>query len=70
MIRWSDAGGTEEVDVAGDRVTQLCLSDEQLRSLDGLTSVCEEVFGGTQDLEFAFADGLLHLLQRRAITRG
>jgi phosphoenolpyruvate synthase/pyruvate phosphate dikinase len=69
MIRWSAAGGTEEVEVAPERVNALCLGDALLRTLDAMTSRCEEVFGGTQDLEFAIADGVAHLLQRRAITR-
>jgi pyruvate,water dikinase len=69
-VRWSDAGGTEEVEVEGDRVAALCLSDAMLADLERLTSRCEATFGGTQDLEFAFAEGRLYLLQRRAITRG
>lgn len=73
LIRWAEedeAGGTEEVVVEGDRVTELCLDDAQIVALDALAGRCEAVFGGTQDLEFAFARGRLHLLQRRAITRG
>lgn len=69
MIRWSDAGGTEEVDVAHDRVAVPCLGAAELRMLDSLVSRCEGVWGGEQDLEFAFAGGTLYLLQRRAITR-
>jgi pyruvate,water dikinase len=70
MIVWSASGGTEEVPVEGERVNELCLSDSVLEALDRLTTQCEAVFGGTQDLEFAVADGTVHLLQRRAITRG
>jgi pyruvate,water dikinase len=68
-IRWADSGGTEELPVAPERIERLCLDDSALSALDALTSRCETAFGGTQDLEFAFADGTLHLLQRRAITR-
>lgn len=70
MIRWSEEGGTEEVDVEPERVEAPCLDDECLRQLDSLARRCEAVFGGAQDIEFAFRGGRLHLLQRRAITRG
>ena len=43
--------------------------DAQLLRLDELVTRCEAVFGGSQDIEFAFECGNLHLLQRRAITR-
>lgn len=67
---WSAQGGTREVEVVGARRHQLCLAPHQLTQLDALASQCEAAFGGSQDLEFAFCDGTLHLLQRRAITRG
>jgi pyruvate,water dikinase len=69
-IRWSDRGGTEEVAVDDDRIAIPCLDDSMLADLERLTSRCEALFGGTQDLEFAFEAGALYLLQRRAITRG
>jgi pyruvate, water dikinase len=70
-IRWNpDGGGTMEEEVDGELIETLCLSDEQLVALDALASRCESVFGGTQDLEFAFENDTLYLLQRRAITRG
>jgi pyruvate, water dikinase len=62
-------GGTAEVSVPSDRAQTLCLDQEQLCSLHALALRCEDVFGGTQDLEWAFADGTLYLLQRRALTR-
>ena len=70
-IRWNAAaGGTVEEEIEGDLVEALCLSDAQLGALDQLTARCEATFGGTQDLEFAFENDTLYLLQRRAITRG
>jgi pyruvate,water dikinase len=70
-IRWNERdGGSHEVPVAGELVDALCLDDAQLGALDALATRCEEVFGGTQDLEFAFEAATLFLLQRRAITRG
>ena len=38
---------------------------------EALAGHCDEVFGTTEhDIEFAFADDRLHLLQRRPITHG
>jgi pyruvate,water dikinase len=68
-IMWSEDGGTEEVPVEGDRIEALCLSDAELAALDALAAACEAAFGGSQDLEWAFAEERLYLLQRRAITK-
>jgi pyruvate,water dikinase len=68
-VRLSSDGGTREVAVASELVERFCLSDAELSELDALASACEAHFGGTQDIEWAFAGGKLHLLQRRAITR-
>jgi pyruvate,water dikinase len=70
-IRWATSGsGTTEEAVEDEDQERLCLDDAALAALDDLATKCEAVFGGTQDLEFAFAAGRLYLLQRRAITRG
>jgi pyruvate,water dikinase len=69
-IVWDEGGGTSEVEVETQRASMLCLSDAQLLRLDQLASQCEAAFGGTQDLEWSFAQDELFLLQRRAITRG
>lgn len=69
-IVWSDEGGTEELPIAPDRAAELCLDAERLARLEQLASACEAAFGGTQDIEWAFASDKLFLLQRRAITRG
>lgn len=47
---------------------ELCLEAGELRRLAELGARCEEVFGGPQDIEWAFAGGRLHLLQSRPIT--
>lgn len=70
MICWEEAGGTRERPVDAARIDALCLDDAILAALDTLSTQCEAVFGGTQDLEFAVRDDRVHLLQRRAITRG
>ncbi len=62
-------GGTVERETDERARASLCLDDAMLAMLEALTARAEAVFGGTQDLEFAFEGRTLHLLQRRAITR-
>jgi pyruvate,water dikinase len=69
-IRILPEGGTQEAEVPDERVHALCLNDARLRKLHALAMRCERTFGGTQDLEWAFAGRTLYLLQRRALTRG
>src|SRR5215217_7051851 len=69
VIRILPEGGTQEAEVPAERVHPPCLDDVQLRELHALAMRCEKTFGGTQDLEWAFAGGTLYLLQRRALTR-
>jgi pyruvate,water dikinase len=66
-LRCAEAGVVEEpLPPAQSRA--LCLDDAHLAALDGLARACEALFGGTQDLEWAFARERLWLLQRRPIT--
>jgi pyruvate,water dikinase len=67
-IMWSEGGGTEEIEIEADRASALCLSDADLTALEAMATACEAAFGGSQDLEWAFAGDRLYLLQRRAIT--
>jgi phosphoenolpyruvate synthase/pyruvate phosphate dikinase len=69
-IRCLPTGGTAEEDVPADRTEQLSLDDDQLRQLSDLAQRCEEVYGKARDIEFAFADTTLYLLQCRAVTTG
>lgn len=68
-ICWHSAGGTHELPVSPERLGQLCIDAAQLAELDALASACERSFAGPHDIEWAFAQGRLYLLQRRAITR-
>ncbi|MDQ3973545.1 MAG: hypothetical protein M3276_04285 [Actinomycetota bacterium] len=61
-------GGTAERPVVAARARALCLDDGQLAGLHRLAMLCDAVFGGSQDLEWALARGRLWLLQRRAVT--
>ncbi|MBT2468915.1 hypothetical protein J7E97_13780 [Streptomyces sp. ISL-66] len=67
-VRPAPFGGTIQVAVPPERVRTPCLDDAQLTELHELASRCVLVFGGPQDLEWAFADGYPHLLQRRPLT--
>ena len=68
-VRTIPAGGTTEEEIAAERAAQLCLHEDQLRELNALAQRCEEVYGPDRDIEWAFADAQLYLLQCRAITR-
>lgn len=66
----ADPGGTVvEVEVAPERIEALCLSDRHLSQLHQLASACQQVYGADIDIEWAFHDGQLYLLQCRGITR-
>ncbi len=67
-IRALPEGGTVEEAISIDLTEELCLDDNQLDELNGLAVRCEEVYGPARDIEWAFADGQLYLLQCRAIT--
>ena len=69
-IRSLPNGGTFEEQLAPAQVNQLCLDDAKLAALGHLALQCEKVFGPRRDIEWAFQDGTLHLLQCRAITTG
>jgi pyruvate,water dikinase len=61
---------TQEVPVRPDRVNAFCLGEAELAALDLLASNCDRVYGSTEhDIEFAFRDGKIFILQRRPITR-
>jgi phosphoenolpyruvate synthase/pyruvate phosphate dikinase len=67
-IRSVPGGGTVDEEVAADLVESLCLREEHLHALSALADDCERVYGAGRDIEWAFADGQLYLLQCRAVT--
>lgn len=69
LIRTLATGGTAEEEVAPGRAEELCLDDDQLRQLNDLAAVCEEVYGPARDVEWAIQGDDLYLLQCRAVTR-
>lgn len=70
-LRLRADGRVESEAVPGALVDAWCLDDDQLLALHRLAQRCDRAYGSTEhDIEFAFAGGLLHLLQRRPITHG
>lgn len=69
-IRSLPNGGTFEEQVSPVQVIQICLDDTQLAALGQLALQCEKVYGPRRDIEWAFQNGTLYLLQCRAITTG
>jgi pyruvate,water dikinase len=69
-IRSLPNGGTFEEQLPPAQVNQLCLDDIQLAALGQLALQCEKVYGPRRDIEWAFQNGTLYLLQCRAITTG
>jgi pyruvate, water dikinase len=67
-LRIGPEGGTRQTDVRDELARALCLDDAQLTALHDLALRCDEVYGGSHDLEWAFASGRLYLLQRRTLT--
>jgi pyruvate phosphate dikinase-like enzyme/cyclic nucleotide-binding protein len=67
-IRAVANGGTVEREVAPELVEALCLGDHQLQLLHALAARCEQVYGPARDIEWAYADDQIYLLQCRAVT--
>ncbi len=70
-IRLRRDGGIEEVPITGALIDEPCLHERDLFALHQLALTCDTVFASrAHDIEFAFRDGELFLLQRRPITHG
>jgi len=65
-VRLADSGGV--ISQPESRASERALSDAQVAELVAILGQVESTFGGPVDIEWAFADGQLHLLQARAIT--
>jgi pyruvate,water dikinase len=63
------AGNIIEVEVAAEKIESLCLTDRHLAQLHELASTCESVYEPGVDIEWAFYNDQLYLLQCRSITR-
>lgn len=61
-------GGTRTRAVDPAVAAAPCLTAHHLGALNALAALCEEVYDGAHDIEWAFAAGALALLQRRPVT--
>lgn len=68
LMTAAQAQGTQELAVPPDRRQQRALDDEQVRELAQAGAAIEAHFGSPQDVEWAFADGALLILQSRPVT--
>ncbi len=69
-IRLAEGGGTEHHPVPPHLSRRLCLGYGDLRHLHAMARRCDEVFGeADHDIEWAFENGGLFLLQRRPVTQ-
>jgi pyruvate,water dikinase len=66
VIRGVEGGGTRTESVDGAR--QQALSDDAIHQLTQLGQRVAEFYNSPQDIEWAYADGQLYLLQARPIT--
>jgi rifampicin phosphotransferase len=67
ISRWQHADG-QLIDRAGHRCAEACLTPLQLEEVRELLQRVEADFGHPVDIEWAIADGTLHLLQARPVT--
>jgi len=68
LVLEESGAGTLEVEVEADLIEAPCLNDEELKQLQELTVACEAAYGPKLDMEFAYYEGHLYLLQCRHIT--
>ncbi|WP_168355786.1 PEP/pyruvate-binding domain-containing protein [Sphingomonas gei] len=61
---WIDAANGDVIESSGD----VALTLDQIAAVTALVRRVEQAFGCAQDIEWAFAEGRLHLLQARPIT--
>jgi phosphoenolpyruvate synthase/pyruvate phosphate dikinase len=67
MLTYKD-GVNQEVAVDQEMQGGPCLSEEQLAELGQMVSRIEDYYGSPQDVEFAYGDGYLNIVQSRPIT--
>lgn len=64
----NEGGGTEKVEMTGDKLHQPTLDESRLRELHGLALKVQNSAGRPMDIEFAVSGGCIYLLQARPIT--
>ena len=69
VLRPAAGGSVAEEALADDLAGVPVLDDAHLLALHRLALACDDVWEGAHDIEWAFADGGVVLLQRRPVTR-
>ncbi|KAJ4449028.1 hypothetical protein ANN_00422 [Periplaneta americana] len=68
MVTLSDQGGVTAEPLDREKVSQLCLTNDDALLIGQLGLQVEQVFGGPRDIEWAISKGQMYLLQARPIT--
>ncbi|MDD5987688.1 MAG: PEP/pyruvate-binding domain-containing protein [Eubacteriales bacterium] len=68
VVRKSAEGGTVEQDVPAELREKPVLSDEDKKALVDVANRIEDFYGKPEDVEWAFENGRLYMLQSRPIT--
>ncbi|MBR3613949.1 MAG: phosphoenolpyruvate synthase [Clostridia bacterium] len=63
-----EAGNIKQVEIDEERKNKQVLTDEEIYEVTNLVKKASDFFGRYQDIEWAFEDGKLYLLQSRPIT--
>lgn len=64
----TEGGGTKKVEITGEKATSQVMSDAQLIKLTKLGMMIEKHYGCPQDIEWCLENGILYIVQSRAIT--
>jgi phosphoenolpyruvate synthase/pyruvate phosphate dikinase len=67
MLAYKD-GATQQVPVVNELQDTSCLSDNQLSEIGQMVSRIEQYYGKPQDIEFAYSNNVLSIVQSRPIT--
>ena len=68
IVRLSEQGDVKEVPVPKTKSEKPVLSEQELKELVDIAVLVEKFYNKPQDLEWAFENNTLYLLQSRAIT--
>jgi rifampicin phosphotransferase len=63
-----EGGGTEKVEITGEKSTNQVMEDSQIKNLAELGVKIEKHYGCPQDIEWCMEKGKLYIVQSRAIT--
>ncbi len=68
FVRNDQGTGIHQVNVPSEKINVSSLTDVQIKEIGALLDLLEEKLGSPQDIEFAYSNDILYLLQTRPIT--